>query len=85
MSTDVVAGIDGLGDIAKLVGEADLDILGEPLLAAEQVGNPDRGPPKIPFNTVLPRLGSMTCRTTSVPRKTHYRRFRPTTRILLRT
>ena len=41
---DVVAGIDGVLDIAKLVGEADLPILGVPLLGAEQVGNPDRGP-----------------------------------------
>ena len=38
-SEDVVAGIDGVLDIAKLVGEADLPILGVPLLGAEQVGN----------------------------------------------
>ena len=34
-SEDVIAGIDGVLDIAKLVGEADLPILGMPLLGAE--------------------------------------------------
>ena len=35
--------IDGVLDIAMLVGEADLPILGVPLLGAQQVGNPEIG------------------------------------------
>ena len=39
-----------------------------------------RRSPKIPCGTFLPRLGSMTWRTASLPRKTHSHQFRPSTR-----
>ncbi len=56
-------GVVGVGDLAKSVGEADLPILGVPLLGAERVGNPVRGSSvsEDPLRHLLPpaRLGDV--------------------------
>ena len=58
-SEDVIAGIDGVLDISKLMGKADLPVLGVSLLGTEQIGDPDRGPsiPEDPLGHLLPQAG----------------------------
>ena len=81
-----VAGLDGVGAVTELMGQADLPVLGMALLRAVEVRHPERRPMPVQHSRPprrRPGCGGSTWITTSSFWKTQFQQVRPSMRTLV--